>query len=267
MNDVIHGGHLLHVVKHLNVYELALLNWNKSNNNNNNISQVLTLANSNMYVHACLGACMCFASEQRFPASQTGSATLATWRKYRKYKLSASNSSIFLRQHDGARARKTENNEQHTQPHQKDTNVQTGGLESHRWLDTDKRSIMKLKTEKASMADMGEYTHTVSAETVAAGMSLLPCSNNKSSVLIQYINRNDPSLTCIFRKSKVSSFNGNFEWNDHLNHGSLFVPGSSFAVFCIKRHNHYHLWVGIFNFQLIEANVTHLTSDKSHLIG
>lgn len=78
MNDVFHGGHLLHVVKHLNVYELALLNWNKSNNNNNNISQVLTLANSNMYVHACLGACMCFASEQRFPASQTGSATLAT---------------------------------------------------------------------------------------------------------------------------------------------------------------------------------------------
>lgn len=165
-----------------------------------------------MYVHACLGACMCFASEQCFPASQTGSATLATRRKYRKYKLSATNSSIFLCQHDGARARKTENNEQHTQPHQKDTNVQTGGLESHRWLDTDKRSIIKPKTEKASMADMGEYTHTVSAETVSAGMSLLSCSNNKSSVLIHQQKSSQSQLTCIFRKSTVSSFNGNFAY-------------------------------------------------------
>lgn len=176
---------------------------------------------------------MCFVSEQCFPASQTGSATLATRRKYRKYKLSASNSSIFLRQHDGARARKTENNEQHTQPHQKDTNVQTGGLESHRWLDTDKRSIMKPKTEKASMADMGEYTHAVSAETVSAGMSLLSCSNNKSSVLIQYVNRNDPSPSSRVFSEKVQ-FHPLMEtlptspmiWNDYINHGPSFVPGS-----------------------------------------
>lgn len=130
MNDVIHCGHLFqHVVKHLNVYELAFLNWK-----NPIIIIIISLKFSHWqtYVHACLGAFMCFVSEQCFPASQTGSATLATRRKYRKYKLSASNSSIFLRQHDGARARKTENNEQHTQPHQKDTNVQTGGLESHR---------------------------------------------------------------------------------------------------------------------------------------
>lgn len=31
-----------------------------------------------------------------------------------------------------------------TQFHGKDTNVQTGGLESHRWLDTHKRSIIAM---------------------------------------------------------------------------------------------------------------------------
>lgn len=45
--------------------------------------------------------------------------------------------------------------------------------------------------------------HTVSAETVSAGMSLLSCSNNKSSVLIQYINRNDPSLSSRVFSEKV----------------------------------------------------------------
>lgn len=62
---------------------------------------------------------------------------------------------------------------------------------------------MKPKTEKASMADMGEYTHAVSAETVSAGMSLLSCSNNKSSVLIQYVNRNDPSPSSHVFSEKV----------------------------------------------------------------
>lgn len=87
--------------------------------------------------------------------------------------------------------------------------------------------------------------HTVSAETVSAGMSLLSCSNNKSSVLIQYINRNDPSLSSRVFSEKVQ-FHPLMEtlptspmiWNDYINHGPLLVPGSSLAVFCIKRHNH-----------------------------
>lgn len=62
---------------------------------------------------------------------------------------------------------------------------------------------MKPKTEKASMADMSEHAHAVSAETVSAGMSLLSCSNNKSSVLIQYVNRNDPSLSSRVFSEKV----------------------------------------------------------------
>lgn len=53
---------------------------------------------------------------------------------------------------------------------------------------------MKLRKEKTIMADAGKYTHTVSAETVAAGMSLRPRSNNNSSAVIQYTNRNDPDL-------------------------------------------------------------------------
>lgn len=46
-----------------------------------------------------------------------------------------------------------------TQFHGKDTNVQTGGLESHRWLDRHKRSIMKPWRKKTVTADMGKYFH------------------------------------------------------------------------------------------------------------
>lgn len=44
----------------------------------------------------CLGTCVCFASQQCFPACETGSATLATWGKHRKSKVRALNSNVFF---------------------------------------------------------------------------------------------------------------------------------------------------------------------------
>lgn len=48
------------------------------------------------FTYVCPGTRVCFASEQCFPAPETGSATLATCGKHGKYKLRASNSSVFL---------------------------------------------------------------------------------------------------------------------------------------------------------------------------
>lgn len=67
----------------------------------------------------------------------------------------------FCYTNDGTRARTRERQRtmSSTQFHGKDTNVQTGGLESHRWLDRHKRSIMKPWRKKTVTADMGKYFH------------------------------------------------------------------------------------------------------------
>lgn len=67
----------------------------------------------------------------------------------------------FCYTNDGTRARTRERQRtmSNTQFHGKDTNVQTGGLESHRWLDRHKRSIMKPWRKKTVTADMGKYFH------------------------------------------------------------------------------------------------------------
>ena len=103
--------------------------------------------------------CVYFASQQCFPAPETGSATLATRGKIQEVQTACLEFQRVLNSSDGATARTRERERERTmsstQSHQKDTNVQTGGLESHRWLDTHKRSIMKPWKEKDSYVGYG----------------------------------------------------------------------------------------------------------------
>ncbi len=87
-----------------------------------------------------------------------------------------------------ARERERERTMSNTQFHQKDTNVQTGGLESHRWLDTHKRSIMKLWKEKTIIADMGQYAH----------ISRNSCSRNVIPVSQQQWAQSTNTSTCAY---------------------------------------------------------------------
>lgn len=77
-------------------------------------SYSMFVQSGHLWVWVCLGSRMCFASEQWFPAPETGSTTLATWGKHRKYKLRSLNSTVFLHQWWNESQNQRENNEQHT---------------------------------------------------------------------------------------------------------------------------------------------------------
>lgn len=142
-------------------------------------------------------ACVCvyFASQQCFPAPETGSATLATRGKIQEVQTACLEFQRVLNSSDGATARTRERERERTmsstQSHQKDTNVQTGVTQMARH--TQKVNYEAVE-RKRQLCRIWANTH-VSAETVAAGMSLLSRSNKSPKT------QTDPR-TC---ESKISS--------------------------------------------------------------
>lgn len=144
---------------------------------------------------ACVCVCVYFASQQCFPAPETGSATLATRGKIQEVQTACLEFQRVLNSSDGAtartRERERENNEQHTvsPKRHKCSNWRAGVTQMARH--TQKVNYEAVEG-KRQLCRIWANTH-VSAETVAAGMSLLSRSNKNPKT------QTDPR-TCVSRK-------------------------------------------------------------------